>query len=102
LWPVGGNGGAGPHCADHHHGLGRRQNQAEQKGGFFKRVGAMGDDHPGHVRISKRRQRAGMELAPDGFVHVTARHVGDLFAGNPGNLVDPRQRGNQIVNGNGA
>jgi hypothetical protein len=76
----------GTHRADHDDRLGGVHGQGQEVGGFFQRVGAVGDDDAVHVRLLRQRGHAlgerqqvvvGEAFGSD-LEHLLAAHVGDL------------------------
>ena len=65
MLPASGIGGAG-------------QCQLQEKGGFFQRIGTVGDNHAAHIGLRQMLGALQRQLLPHGKVHVFAVNLRDL------------------------
>ena len=79
-------GGGGAHGASQYNGLvlpasgigGAVQRQLQEKGGFFQRIGAVGDNYAAHIGLRQMLGALRGQLLPHGKVHVFAVNLCDL------------------------
>ena len=62
----------------------------------------MGDDHAVHVIPRQHGVAAAGELQPDLVIHILAGDVGDLFAGQLGNVPELRHGTDEVGDGDPA
>ena len=94
---VGAGGRGGTHGTDQHHRLVAMNDEAEEVGGLFHRVGAVGDDDAVHILVREDCVDAGGQLEPHLVVHRLAADVGHLLAAQVGQITQVRDGLDEVV-----
>ena len=87
---VGGQRRRWPHGCGHDHRLTAVDHQVEEVARLLQGIGAVRDDDAIHVGLGGQRIHPLRQFQPNGVRHVLAAHVGYLFTGDIGNLLDLR------------
>ncbi len=85
------------HRADEHDGLVAMHDERQEISRLLHRVGAVGDDDAVHVVLREQFVATVGELEPDLVVHRLAADVGDLFAGQHGDIGELRHGIDEVV-----